>query len=130
MIKHLILVTMMATLSLSAKAQSQIVRIADIEVYPQYLDGFIKAGKDIAETSIREETGVICLFPCQLKEEKIRFRIVEVYASPEDYQHHIHTKHFLHYKEVTKKMVKSLKLNELNPMDTDDMTNIFKRMIN
>uniref|UniRef100_A0AB33JB36 ABM domain-containing protein n=1 Tax=Prevotella sp. GTC17259 TaxID=3236795 RepID=A0AB33JB36_9BACT len=130
MVKHLIFATIMTALSLSAKAQTEIVRMADIEVYPQYLDEFIKAGKDIAETSIREETGVICLFPCQMKEDKTHFRILELYASPEAYQHHIQTKHFLHYKEVTKKMVKSLKLNDVDPIDAGNMTKIFKRKTN
>lgn len=128
MIKNLILVAIMTLLSSNAKAQSQIVRIADIEVYPQYVDEFSKAGKDIAEASIREEPGVICLFPCQMKEDMNHFRVVEVYASAEAYQHHIHTKHFLDYKAVTKKMVKSLKLNDINPVDHGDMPNIFKRM--
>ncbi|MCR5077700.1 MAG: carboxymuconolactone decarboxylase family protein [Prevotella sp.] len=120
----------MAILSFSAKAHTLMVRIADIEVYPQFLDEYIQAGKDIAATSIREEEGVVCLFPCQLKDDKTRFRILEIYASPEAYQHHIHTRHFLNYKEATKKMVKSLELNDLNPMNTASMTELFKRMTN
>lgn len=128
MIKHLILTIFMAILSIGAKAQTQMVRIADIEVYPRYLNDFIKAGKEIATASIQEESGVVCLFPCQLKEDKTRFRVLEIYASPEAYQHHIHTKHFLRYKEQTKKMVKSLKLNDLTPMDAGNIKNIFKRM--
>ena len=128
MIKNLILTTFMTMLSLGIQAQTQMVRIADIEVYPQYLDEYIKAGKEIATISMREEAGVICLFPNQMKEDKNRFRIVEIYASPEAYQHHIHTEHFLRYKQDTKKMVKSLKLNDLMPLDTDNMPNLFKRM--
>lgn len=117
----------MAILSLGMKAQTHVVRIADIEVYPQYLDEYIKMGKEIAATSIREETGVVCLFPCQMKEDSTRFRIVEIYASPEAYRHHIHTEHFLRYKQETMKMVKSLKLNDLTPLDTAGMANIFRR---
>src|SRR3712207_6561294 len=111
--RHLILTLLMALLSLGARAQ--MVRIADIEVYPRYVDEYIRAGSEIAATSLREEEGVICLFPCQMQEDKTRFRILEVYASPEAYQHHIRTAHFLHYKQETQKMVKSLKLNDLTP---------------
>lgn len=128
MIKNYIIASIMAMLSFSLQAQTQMVRIADIEVYPQYLEEYIKVSKEIATTSIREEAGVICLFPCQMKEDSTRFRIVEIYASPEAYQHHIHTEHFLRYKQRTMKMVKSLKLNDLTPMDVGDMTNLFKRM--
>src|SRR3712207_3754412 len=71
MIKNLILTTFMTMLSLGIQAQTQMVRIADIEVYPQYLDEYIKAGKEIATISMREEAGVICLFPNQMKEDKI-----------------------------------------------------------
>lgn len=127
MTRNLILTTLMAMLSFSAQAQTQMVRIADIEVYPQYVDEYIKAGKEIAATSIQQEAGVLCLFPCQMKEDETRFRILEIYASPEAYQHHIHTEHFLRYKQETKKMVKSLKLNDLIPMDAGNMTNLFRR---
>src|SRR3712207_1644799 len=106
------------------------VRLAEIEVYPQYLDSYLEAAKDIAATSMREEVGVICLFPCQMKVDRTRFRILEIYASPEAYQHHIHTEHFLKYKKVTQKMVKSLKLNDLDPMDAGNMKNILKRLNN
>lgn len=130
MSRNLILTTIISILSLCVHAQTKIVRIADIEVYPQYLNEYIKAGKEIAATSMQKEPGVICLFPCQQKDAKTRFRILEIYASQEAYQHHIHTKHFMHYKQETKKMVKSLKLNDINPIDTGNMENLFKRMTN
>ncbi len=128
--KTFILTSIIAMFSFSSKAQTEIVRIADIEVYPQYLEEYIKAGREIAATSIKEESGVICLFPCRLKENGVHFRILEIYASPEAYRHHIHTKHFLRYKQETAKMVKSLKLNDLNPLDVGNMTRLFERMAN
>lgn len=130
MTRNIILTTLMAILSLSTKAQAQMVRIADIEVYPQYVDAYIEAGKAIARASLQEESGVVCLFPTQMKEDRTHFRIMEIYASPQAYQHHIHTKHFLRYKKETQKMVKNLKLNDLDAMDTDDMPRLFKRMTN
>jgi len=112
----------------SIKQSTTMVRIADIEVYPQYLADYLEAAKDIAATSILKEKGVVCLFPNQMKEDKNKFRILEIYASPEAYQHHIHTEHFLRYKRGTLKMVKSLKLNDLNPMDVANMPSLFNRM--
>lgn len=106
----------------------QVIRIADIEVYPEYLDEFFKAATEIAQTSVKEEVGVICLFPCQLKEDKTHFRVIEVYASPAAYQHHIQTQYFLKYKQETQKMVKSLKLNDLTPLTPKNMQAIFSRI--
>lgn len=105
----------------------QVIRIADIEVYPEYLSDFLKAAKEIVATSVREEAGVVCLFPCQEKGDSTRFRIVEIYASQAAYQHHIQTPHFLLYKQKTLKMVRTLKLNDVTPLNVEDITILFKR---
>ena len=93
-------------------------RIADIEIYPQYINKFIEAAKTIAATSLKEEPGVLCLSPYQLKESGTLFRVMEIYSSKDAYQHHIQTEHFKHYKQITEKMVKTLRLNDLTPLGT------------
>ena len=106
---------------------SLLVRIAEIEVYPEYLAEYLTAATEIQQNSLAEESGVLCLFPNQMKEDSTQFRILEIYASQEAYQHHIQTDHFQKYKQGTSHMVKSLKLQDLTPLSTETMQKIFKR---
>jgi len=106
---------------------TMLVRIAEIEVHPQYLDEYLAAAKEIQQKSLAEEPGVLCLFPTQLKEDSTQFRILEIYASQEAYQHHTQTAHFQRYKQGTLHMVKSLKLQDLQPLNIESMRQIFKR---
>ena len=102
-------------------------RIAEIEVYPEHLEAYLNAATEIQLKSLAEEPGVLCLFPNQMKEDSTQFRILEIYASQEAYQHHIQTAHFQKYKQGTLHMVKSLKLQDLTPLDRNTMNKIFKR---
>ena len=52
----------------------------------------------------------------QAKEDPRKIYILEIYADQEAYQSHIQTAHFKKYKEGTAKMVKSLKLIDVNPL--------------
>ena len=97
---------------------SLLVRIAEIEVYPEYLTEYLTAATEIQQKSLAEEPGVLCLFPNQMKEDSTQFRILEIYASQEAYQHHIQTAHFQKYKQGTLHMVKSLKLQDLTPLNS------------
>ena len=113
---------------------TMLVRIAEIEVHPQYLDEYLAAAKVIQQQSLATEPGVLCLFPTQLKEDdgehqssSTQIRILEIYASQEAYQHHIQTAHFQRYKQGTLHMVKSLKLQDLQPLNIESMRQIFKR---
>jgi predicted TIM-barrel fold metal-dependent hydrolase/quinol monooxygenase YgiN len=106
---------------------NMIVRIAEIEVYPQYLGEYLAAAAEIQQKSLVEEPGVVCLFPSQMKEDSCQIRILEIYASQEAYQHHIQTAHFQKYKQGTLHMVKSLKLNDLKPLAPETVNQIFKR---
>ena len=104
-----------------------LVRLAEIEVYPQYLTEYLAAAKEIQQESLKSEPGVLCLFPSQLKEDSTQIRILEIYASQQAYQHHIQTDHFQKYKQGTLHMVKSLKLQDLSPLSPEAMDKIFKR---
>ena len=107
--------------------KSMIVRIAEIEVYPEYLEDYLKAAKNVGAESVKQEPGVICIFPNQLKDDETKFRIVEIYRNQEAYQHHLSTKHFQAYKQGTLHMVKSLNLLDIKPLDTDAMGMIFRK---
>ena len=107
---------------------TMLVRIAEIEVYPEHLEAYLTAATEIQQKSLAEEPGVLCLFPTQMKEDSTQFRILEIYASQQVYQHHIHTAHFQKYKQGTLHMVKTLKLQDLTPLDRELMSKIFKRL--
>ena len=107
---------------------TMLVRIAKIEVYPEHLEAYLNAATEIQQKSLAEEPGVLCLFPNQMKEDNTQIRILEIYASKEAYQHHIQTAHFQKYKQGTLHMVKSLKLQDLTPLDRNTMNKIFKRL--
>ena len=107
--------------------KTMIVRIAEIEVYPEYLEDYLKAAKNVGAESVKQEPGVICIFPNQLKDDETKFRIVEIYRNQEAYQHHLSTKHFQAYKQGTLHMVKSLNLLDIKPLDTDAMGMIFRK---
>jgi quercetin dioxygenase-like cupin family protein/predicted TIM-barrel fold metal-dependent hydrolase/quinol monooxygenase YgiN len=104
-----------------------IIRIAEIEVYPQYLADYLAVAAEIQKASLAEEPGVICLFPTQTKEDSTQIRILEIYASQQVYDHHIQTAHFQKYKQGTLHMVKHLKLNDLQPLTPETMNTLFKR---
>ncbi len=113
------------------KAQGRgplLVRIAEIEVYPQYLSEYLSIASEVDRLSMERELGVICLFPMQSAEDATQIRILEIYASEEAYQQHLKTDHFLRYKTGTLHMVKSLKLPSMQPLDPETMPIIFSKL--
>ena len=108
-------------------AQNMIVRIAEIEVYPQYLQEYLAFANEVDRLSIEREPGVICLYPMQSVEDSCQIHILEIYASEEAYQQHLKTPHFLKYKQGTLHMVKDLKLPTMKPLDPETMKLIFKK---
>ena len=108
-------------------SQNMIVRIAEIEVYPQYLEEYLTFANEVDRLSIEREPGVICLYPMQSAEDATKIRILEIYASDEAYQQHLKTDHFQKYKQGTLHMVKGLKLPTMKSLDPETMKQIFKK---
>jgi quinol monooxygenase YgiN len=108
--------------------QNMMVRIAEIEVEPDYLDEYISILKEEAEASVRLEPGVICIYPMFQKENPTQIRLLEIYADKAAYESHLQSSHFKHYKESTLPMVKSLQLVDMEVIDKEIMTSIFKKM--
>ena len=104
-----------------------IVRLAEIEVYPQYLKEYLEFANEVDRLSVDREPGVVCLFPMQTAEDSCQIRILEIYASEEAYQQHLKTDHFQKYKQGTLHMVKDLKLPTMKPLDPNTMKLIFKK---
>jgi 4-carboxymuconolactone decarboxylase len=74
------------------------------------------------------EPGVVSIFPMYRKENPTQVRILEIYADRAAYDSHIKSPHFQKYKTTTLKMVKSLKLVDMDGIDTETMTQIFKKI--
>jgi len=104
-----------------------LVRIAEIEVFPEFLDEYLAAASTVGAESVEKEPGVICIFPMQRKEAPNVIRIVEIYRDEAAYKAHLATPHFLKYKKGTLHMVKSLDLVPMNPLDTPNMNRIFRK---
>lgn len=111
----------------SAQKKDQMVRMSEIEIVPEYLEEYKAILKEESEASVRLEPGVIAIFPMFQKESPNQVRILEIYADKESYQSHLKTPHFLVYKTSTLKMVKSLKLVDMNVLDEKTMLEIFKK---
>ena len=93
-----------------------VTRVAQIEVYPQYLEEYLRAAYEVAETSVRNEKGVLFLYPMQVEHEKNKILILGGCRDQAAYQVHIQTPHFLKYKSGTLQMVKSLELIDAHPL--------------
>ena len=104
-----------------------VVRIAEIEVHPEWLEAYLAAAGTVGAESVAKEPGVICIFPMQKKESPTFIRIVEIYRSEEAYKEHLATPHFRKYKEGTPHMIKSLKLVPMRPLDENGMKTIFRK---
>ena len=110
-------------------AATMIVRIAEIEVYPEYLKEYLEYANEVDRLSVEREPGVICLFPMQSAEAPTQIRILEIYASQDAYQQHLATDHFQKYKQGTLHMVKSLSLPTMQPLDAAMMKQIFRKQL-
>jgi len=62
------------------------------------------------------------------KGNRTQIRILEIYASREAYQSHLKTPDFQEYKNTTFKMVKSLRLIDMEAIDAETMPRIFRKL--
>ena len=102
-----------------------IVRLSKIEVYPQYLDEYMKYATEVGEVSLRTEPGVLTMYAVSEKENPCKVTILETYASREAYEKHIASEHFQKYKQGTLHMVKSLVLADQTPLNPANKINNF-----
>jgi quinol monooxygenase YgiN len=99
-----------------AQQNERKIRIAKIEIFPEYLDEYKTALAEHAKTAVKVEPGVLALQAVYHKSHPGQVTVFEVYANEEAYQAHLKTPHFLKYKTGTLKMVKSLELMEVAPI--------------
>lgn len=117
-----------STTKSSAQQKEMMVRIAEIEIFPADLEKYTAILKEEAAASVKLEPGVLSIFPMYQKENPTQIRILEIYANREAYESHLKTPHFQHYKTATPKMVKSLKLIDMNALDSQTMEAIFRKL--
>jgi quinol monooxygenase YgiN len=96
--------------------REQYVQIAEIEIESSQLENYKAAVAEHAATAIRVEPGVLVLYAVSEKHNPTRIRVFEVYANTAAYRSHLEAPHFKKYKEVTEKMVKSLRLIQTTPI--------------
>ncbi len=102
-----------------------IVRLSKIEIWPQFLDEYIKYVTEVGEISLRTEPGVLTMYAVGEKENPCRITILETYASKAAYDKHIASAHFQKYKQGTLHMVKSLVLSDQTPLNPANRINNF-----
>jgi len=134
--KYLILLTVILCASCEQEnrqsknfsSDEMMIRISEIEIEPEYIDEYLSILKEESRTSLELEPGVISIYPLYQKEKPTEIRILEIYADKKAYQAHLETPHFKDYKTTTLKMVKSLKLVDMNAIDSETMPAIFKKI--
>ncbi|WP_243699242.1 carboxymuconolactone decarboxylase family protein [Flavobacterium hiemivividum] len=123
-----ILRNMIAVPTVPVIERDMIVRMSEIDILPEYLDEYKKILKEEASASVHVEPGVIAIFPMYQIKNPTQVRIIEIYANNAAYQAHLKTPHFLFYKTETLKMVKDLKLVDMDNIDHETMIEIFKKL--
>lgn len=110
------------------KPDSMLVRISEIDIYPEYQDAYMKSALTVGAASVANEDGVICIYPMVQKRDGSKVRILEIYRDMDAYRHHITTPWFQTYKQGTLHMVKNLDLVDMFPMNPSAMPAIFRKM--
>ena len=102
-----------------------IVRLSKIEVYPEYLEEYMKFATEVGEVSLRTEPGVLTMYAVSEKENPCMVTILETYASQKAYELHVTSEHFQKYKQGTLHMVKRLMLSDQTPLNPANQINNF-----
>ena len=116
--------------NVSAQTKNMMIRISEIEIDSNYLKEYNAILQEESRASVKLEPGVIAIYPMYQKENPTQIRILEIYASRKDYESHLKTPHFQKYKTTTMKMVKSLKLVDMDNIDSQTMVEIFRKIQN
>jgi quinol monooxygenase YgiN len=126
--KYLVLLLIFTINNVSAQTKDMMIRISEIEIDSNYIKDYNSILQEESRASVQLEKGVIAIYPLYQKENPTQIRILEIYANRDAYEAHLKTAHFQKYKTSTLKMVKSLKLVDMDNIDTPTMTEIFRKM--
>jgi quinol monooxygenase YgiN len=128
--KHCLITLLMLLLygTVSAQKNNMMIRISEIEIDSNYLEQYKAILKEESNASVLLEPGVISIYPMYQKENPTQVRILEIYADRKAYASHLKTPHFQKYKTTTLKMVKALRLIDMEAIDPQTMKEIFKKL--
>ena len=114
--------------NISAQTKDMMIRISEIEIDSSYLEEYNSILQEESRASVLLEPGVIAIYPMYQKQNPTQIRILEIYANREAYESHLKTPHFQKYKTSTLKMVKSLKLVDMDNIDSQTKAQIFSKI--
>ena len=104
-----------------------IVRLSEVEVYPEFLNEYVGFATEVGETSLRTEPGVLTMYAVSQKDNPCLITILETYVSQEAYRSHVASAHFQKYKQGTLHMVKQLRLLDQIPLNAQSkLSNYFE----
>ena len=126
--KYLLAFLIFAFNNVSAQTKDMMIRISEIEIDSNYLKEYNSILQEESRASVQLEAEVIAIYPLYQKENPTQIRILEIYANRKAYEAHLKTPHFQKYKTTTLKMVKSLKLVDMDNIDSQTMAEIFRKM--
>ena len=127
--KYLLALMMLSSSNISAQTNSMMmIRLSEIEIDSNYLQQYINILREESRASVELEPGVISIYPMYQKANPTQIRILEIYADKEAYESHLKTPHFQEYKTTTLKMVKSLKLIDMDAIDPGTMAEVFRKI--
>lgn len=98
-----------------------IVRLSKIKVNPEYLEQYMEFATEVGSVSLQTEPGVLTMYAVADNDNPCNITILETYASEEDYRKHIASEHFQKYKQGTLHMVDSLVLQDVTPLNPNNI---------
>lgn len=122
------LLTLLSCSSAFAQKKDMMVRLAEIEIDPKYLEEYKAILKEESRASVEKEPGVISIFPMYQQENPTQLRLLEIYADRQAYEQYLKTPHFQKYKTSTLSMMKSLKLIPMEALDAEAMPLLFRKL--
>jgi len=126
--KLLLIVILLMSVNVYSQQNTLLVRILEIEIYPEFLEEYNAILNEEVSISMNIEKGVIAIIPMQEEKTPTEFTLLEIYADQDAYQSHLKTPHFQYYKTTTLKMVKSLTLITENTIKEETLSRIFNKI--
>jgi quinol monooxygenase YgiN len=128
MMKYILAFMLFANTDISAQTTDMMIRISEIEIDSSFLQEYKNILQEESRASVKLELGVIAIYPMYQKENPTQIRILEIYENRKAYESHLNTPHFQKYKTSTLKMLKSLKLVDMDNIDSQTMVDIFRKI--
>jgi quinol monooxygenase YgiN len=126
--KYIFAFIVLANTNVSAQTNDMMIRISEIEIDSGFLQEYKSILQEESRASVQLESGVIAIYPMYQKENPTQIRILEIYENRTAYESHLKTPHFQKYKTSTLKMVKFLKLVDMDNIDPQTMVDIFRKI--